>query len=131
VCWVQEFFIAEDRVRIRGPKDMPPSRDRIESPYDANTPHLITHIATTEATVTDAEMTETIHVALDQAGLLAAEHIVDRGYVNATPIREDITWRGKADEGLAIEGFLIDWDAHTAICPATGSPTCSGADPQK
>ena len=32
------------------------------------------------------------------------------------PIREDITWQGKADEGFAIDGFLIDWDAHTAIC---------------
>ena len=83
-------------------------------------------------TVTDVEMTETIHVALDQAGLLADEHFVDRGYVNAKllatsvsshgveltgPIREDITWQGKAGEGFAIDGFLIDWDAHTAVCP--------------
>lgn len=98
LCWIQEFFIAEDRVRMREPKDMPPSRDRIESPYDgearycvknatewsgykvhltetcdAHHPHLITHVATTEATVTDVEMTETIHVALGQAGLLAGE----------------------------------------------------------
>jgi hypothetical protein len=34
LCWIQEFFIAEDRVRMRDPKDIPPSRDRIESPYD-------------------------------------------------------------------------------------------------
>ncbi|WP_438289529.1 IS1182 family transposase [Streptomyces sp. HUAS TT7] len=157
LCWIQEFFLAEDRVRMREPKDMPPSRDRIEAPYDrearycvknatewsgykvhltetcdANSPHLITHVATTEATVTDVEMTETIHVALGQAGLLADEHFVDRGYVNAKllatsvpshgveltgPIRHDITWQGKADEGFAIDGFLIAWDAHTAICP--------------
>ena len=61
---------------MREPKDMPPSRDRIESPYDgearyciknatewsgykvhltetcdAHHPHLITHVVTTEATV--------------------------------------------------------------------------------
>ncbi|MER6379863.1 hypothetical protein [Streptomyces sp. NPDC001127] len=102
LCWIQEFFIAEDRVRMRAPKDMPPSRHRIESPYDgearyciknardwsgykvhltetcdANYPHLITHVATTEATVTDVEMTGTIHTALDEAGLLAGEHFVD------------------------------------------------------
>lgn len=34
LCWIQEFFIAENRVRMRDPKDMPPSRARIESPYD-------------------------------------------------------------------------------------------------
>ncbi|WP_329345417.1 IS1182 family transposase [Streptomyces sp. NBC_01352] len=156
-CWIQEYVIAQDRVRMRDPKDMPPSRDRIESPYDGEAryciknatewsgykvhltetcdpdyPHLITHVATTEATVTDVEMTETIHVTLDQAGLLAGEHFVDRGYVNAKllatsvpshgieltgPIRHDITWQGKAGDGFAIDGFLIDWDAHTAVCP--------------
>lgn len=157
LCWLQEFFMAEDRVRMRDPKDMPPSRDRIESPYDGearycvknatewsgskvhlaetcdtNSPHLITHIVTTEATVTDVEVTESVHVALDEAGLLAGEHFVDRGYVSAKllatsvsghgveltgPIREDITWQGKAGEGFAIDGFLIDWDARTAVCP--------------
>ncbi|MFJ9752693.1 hypothetical protein [Streptomyces chartreusis] len=74
---------------------------------------MITHVVTTEATVTDGEVTETIHTALEQAGLLASEHFVDWGYVNAKllatsvsshgveltgPIRHDITWQGKADE---------------------------------
>lgn len=53
---------------------------------DTNYPHLITHVATTEATVTDVELTETIHTALDEAGLLAGEHFVDRGHVNATAL---------------------------------------------
>lgn len=64
---------------MREPKDMPPSRDRIESPYDgearyciknatewsgykvhltetcdAHHPHLITHVVTTEAARTPA-----------------------------------------------------------------------------
>ncbi|MFJ9752694.1 hypothetical protein [Streptomyces chartreusis] len=34
LCWIQEFFIAEGQVRMRDPKDMPPSSDRLESPYD-------------------------------------------------------------------------------------------------
>ncbi|QCX82509.1 hypothetical protein C9F11_44735 (plasmid) [Streptomyces sp. YIM 121038] len=155
--WVQEFFITQDRVRMRAPKDMPPSHDRIESPYDgearycvknatewtgykvhltetcdAHSPHLITHVVTTEATVTDVEVTESVHATLDGAGLLAGEHFVDRGYVSAKllatsvsshgveltgPIRHDITWQGRANEGFSIDGFLIDWDTRTAVCP--------------
>ena len=41
LCWIQEFSIAEDRVRMREPKDMPPSRDRIESPYDGEARYCV------------------------------------------------------------------------------------------
>ena len=43
LCWIQEFVIVEDRVRMRGPKDMPPSRDRIESPYDGEARYCVKH----------------------------------------------------------------------------------------
>src|SRR5262249_2300167 len=69
-----------EEVRWRGGKDPPPSRDRLASPYDSDAryglkrgtgwcgykvhlsetcdpdaPHLITHVATTDATVTDRD----------------------------------------------------------------------------
>jgi hypothetical protein len=74
---------------------------------DASYEHLITHVATTEAIVTDVEMAETIHTLLDDVGLLAGEHFADRGCADAKllaasvsshgaeltgPLREDVTW---------------------------------------
>ncbi|MGI5199897.1 hypothetical protein ACQEVY_40720 [Streptomyces sp. CA-288835] len=44
---------------------------------DGPPPRLITGIATTDATVTDAEMTEPVHHMLAARGLLPAEHFLD------------------------------------------------------
>jgi hypothetical protein len=46
-------------------------------------PHLLTNVATTDATVTDVEMLEHIHAGLDHRNLLPDEHIVDAGYTSA------------------------------------------------
>src|ERR687894_658885 len=46
-------------------------------------PHLITNVATTDATLTDVEMLEHIHTGLDHRNLLPDEHIVDAGYTSA------------------------------------------------
>src|ERR1035438_6358379 len=46
-------------------------------------PNLITSVATTEATVPDAAMTEPVHDRMAAAGLLPAEHAVDAGYTSA------------------------------------------------
>jgi hypothetical protein len=46
-------------------------------------PNLITSVATTEATVPDAAMTEPVHDKMAAAGLLPAEHVVDAGYTSA------------------------------------------------
>ncbi len=96
----------------REEKDLPPSRDRICSPYDTDAryatkrgsgwegykvhltescgdvsttgaPHLVTNVTTTDATVTDVEMLERIHNDLDRRSLLPAEHLVDAGYTSA------------------------------------------------
>ncbi|MFF4410727.1 hypothetical protein [Streptomyces sp. NPDC001404] len=48
---------------------------------------------------------------------LLATSVPSHGVELTGPIREDITWQGKASEGFAIDGFLIDWDARTVICP--------------
>ncbi|MBE1592352.1 hypothetical protein ACFPOI_17055 [Nonomuraea angiospora] len=46
-------------------------------------PNLITNVATTDATVPDTAMTETIHQHLARRGLLPAEHYLDAGYSSA------------------------------------------------
>ena len=46
-------------------------------------PHLITAVATTEATKTDMEQTEAIHQALCEQDLFPASHLLDAGYVDA------------------------------------------------
>ncbi|MFJ3309508.1 IS1182 family transposase [Streptomyces sp. NPDC086549] len=155
--WIQQFWVDDGQARMREPKNMPPCHYRVESPYDPQArysikravdwsgykvhltetcdpgaPHLITHVATTVATVTDVEMTRPVHADLAAVGLLAGEHFVDRGYVSANllatsrseyqvelvgPVRHDVTWQGRAGEGFDVDGFVIDWDAQQAICP--------------
>ncbi|MGW7605726.1 hypothetical protein ACWGKW_00310 [Streptomyces sp. NPDC054766] len=44
---------------------------------------MITGIATTDATVTDAEMAEPVHHMLAARDLLPAEHFLDSGYASA------------------------------------------------
>jgi hypothetical protein len=99
-------------VSWREDKDLPPSRQRICSPYDTDAryatkrgsgwedykihftetcddaagtglPHLVTNVITTDATVTDVERLEQVHTDLDRRNLLPREHIVDAGYTSA------------------------------------------------
>jgi transposase len=155
--WLQEFQVVDGRVVMRDPKDRPPAAVRLVSPYepDARTgmkrqhswdgyklhltetcdpglPRLITHVATTEATVTDFAMTGVVHTGLADRGLLPAEHLVDTGYVTARelvasraehdveligPVMPDTTRQGSAAAGYAISDFSIDWDTKTVTCP--------------
>nr|WP_214662295.1 transposase [Streptomyces polyasparticus] len=136
---------------------MPPSHQRLESPYDpdarynikrgcdgsgykihlteicdSDAPHLITHMTTTVATITDVEVTDEIHVYLADDGLLANENLVDRGYIRAAllatsqpahgveligPIHEDVSWQGCAGQGFDVDSFTIDWENRQATCP--------------
>lgn len=50
---------------------------------DGPPPRIITNIATTDATVTDAEMADPIHHMLATRDLLPAEHYLDSGYPSA------------------------------------------------
>lgn len=106
--WVQQFFWADGRLRLRNKDDLPPAHLTIRSPYDHEAhyghkrdlswfgykvhfsetcdeqlPHLITHVSTTDATETDIEQTEPIHQALASADRLPGIHLVDAGYVDA------------------------------------------------
>jgi len=114
--WLRQYHrtVTDDgqEVAWREEKDLPPSRDRVCSPYDTDAryatkrgsgwegykvhftetcdevsttgaPHLVTNVTTTDATVTDVEMLEQIHNNLDRRSLLPAEHLVDAGYTSA------------------------------------------------
>jgi transposase len=156
-AWVHQFHLEDDVVRWRKAADLPPAGTRFDSPYDtdarygnkrsttwtgykvhltetsdADTPHLITHVETTSAPVSDIDMTAPIHQALADKGLLPAAHLADAGYVDADllisshrdheidlvgPVRPDTRWQAKAGQGFDVPAFTIDWEARTVICP--------------
>jgi hypothetical protein len=163
--WITQYHrtITDGRQEVawREDKDLPPSRERICSPYDTDAryatkrgsgwegykvhlsetcdeaittglPHLITNVATTDATVTDVEMLEHIHTGLDRRNLLPDEHIVDAGYTSAElmvstqsdfsitllgPLRIDNSPQARASSGFARAAFTIDWDNQRVTCP--------------
>jgi transposase len=99
---------------------------------DTPLPNLITNVATTDASVPDAAMTEPIHQDLDRRGLLPAEHYLDSGYPSAdllvssktrygitliTPILADTSAQAKAADGYDRTAFTIDFDRHQVTCP--------------
>jgi transposase len=148
-------------VAWREDKDLPPSRQQLCSPYDTDAryatkrgsgwegykvhlsetcddatttglPHLITNVATTDATVTDVEMIEHIHTGLGRHNLLPDEHIVDAGYTSAElmvstqrdfgitllgPLRIDNSPQARTNSGFDRTAFTIDWDNQRVTCP--------------
>jgi transposase len=94
------------------------------------TPNLITHVATTAATVADAAMTEPIHDSLAAKDLLPGEHVVDAGYTSADlllaarargvtllgPLLADTSPQARSG-GYTTAAFTIDWQARRVCCP--------------
>ncbi|MGZ4432842.1 MAG: IS1182 family transposase [Trebonia sp.] len=95
-------------------------------------PNLITHVATTDATVPDAQMTIPVAAALAGKGLPPARHYADSGYASArnmltaarqygitlvTPLLADPSWQAREKTGYDRSAFTIDYDARTATCP--------------
>jgi transposase len=117
--WLQQYYREshpKPRLRLRTPEELPPTPQRLQSPYDPDaryarkrqtgwlgykghltetcdpdTPHLITHVETTPATTPDVTVLPDIHAALSQRDLLPAEHVVDAGYVEAQGLVESRT----------------------------------------
>lgn len=155
--WVQQFLRVEGQIQLRSAKDLPPAERMIQSPHDVearyshkrqtewkgykvhltetcddDTPHLITNVETTPATMPDKSMTQTIQTHLADKGLLPQEHLVDAGYIDVDeliisqtqhathllgPLQEDTSWQARANQGYAATCFAIDWKAQTVICP--------------
>jgi len=95
-------------------------------------PNIITHVETTDATVTDNAMTGPIDDALAARNLAPAEHYEDSGYLSAAlvvqeaarhgialigPLLADTSARARAGNGYARADFTIDYSAQQATCP--------------
>lgn len=53
-------------------------------------PNLITHVATTDATVTDNQMTGAVHDGLTEKNLAPGRHYADSGYLSATLVVSEL-----------------------------------------
>lgn len=155
--WLQQYWTDNGTVRWRQEADLPPTALLIVSPYDpdarfgikrdirwtgykvhltetcdAETPNLITHVATTPATTADVDVTATLHRHLAERDLAPREHLVDTGYVDAElivtsraahqmellgPVLPDTSWQARAGQGFDIACFHVDWDARQVTCP--------------
>jgi len=156
-AWVHQFVVEDDVVRWRKAADLPPARTRFDSPYDTDAhfgnkpattwtgykvhvtetcdddaPHLIVHVETTPAPITDSDMTAPIQQALADKGVTPATHLADAGYVDAEllvtsqtnhgiellgPVRPDVSWQAKEGKGFDISAFVIDWETGKVACP--------------
>ena len=95
-------------------------------------PNLITNVATTDATVTDNQMTEPVHDTLAARNLTPGRHYEDSGYLSAElvvsalatrgialigPLLADTSAQARAGAGYARADFTIDYDTKTVTCP--------------
>ena len=95
-------------------------------------PNLITHVATTDATVTDNQMTGAIHDDLAGKDLAPGRHYLDSGYLSAAvvvsalttwgialigPLLADTSAQARAGNGYARADFTIDYGHQTVTCP--------------
>lgn len=106
--WVQQFWLDDERVRLRDVKHMPAVGEWIRSPFDIEARYctkrsmgwvgykvhltetcdddqaqVITQVSTTVSTMQDCQMTTDIQAKLAQNDLLPSTHLVDAGYVDA------------------------------------------------
>ena len=95
-------------------------------------PNLITGVATTDATVTDNQMTAAIDDDLAGKTLAPGRHYLDSGYLSAAlvvseaarhgialigPLLADTSAQARAGNGYARADFTIDYDHKTVTCP--------------
>jgi transposase len=95
-------------------------------------PNLITHVATTDATVHDADMTIAVCAALAAKDLAPGRAYMDSGYASpahmltaardyqitlVTPLLANRSRQARENTGYDRSAFSIDYDARTATCP--------------
>jgi transposase len=156
--WTEQYLAEAGALRWREVKEIPTPAEMISSPYDTEArysskrsvdwvgykvhltetcdpdlPHLIVHVETTPAAVSDEVMVPVVHAALARAGRLPAEHLVDAGYTDAPvmlqsrrmygvsligPVADDPSWQARSGQGLTKADFMVDWDHQVVTCPA-------------
>src|SRR6266536_2574855 len=95
-------------------------------------PNLITHVATTDATVTDNQMTGAVHDGLAARTMAPGRQYLDSGYLSAAvvvaalttwgialigPLLADTSAQARAGAGYARADFTVDYDTKTVTCP--------------
>jgi hypothetical protein len=145
------------RVRFKASRELPPAAEGIESPYDVEaryrhkrdtqwtgymvhvsetceptTPHLLTHVHTTPATVHEAQCTTPIQQALVDKDVPPREHLVDAAYISSEilvhsrdaqgiilrgPTRPSQGWQTQVEGAYTLEQFEVDWDQQQVRCP--------------
>jgi transposase len=156
--WVQQFYLDGGQVRWRDKQTgMPPGKLLLLNPYDVDAragvkrgrnwrgykahfteacepdrPHLITHVATTDAATADLDTVPDRHRDLAAADLLPEVHLVDAGYVSVGqvlaaaddhgvqllgPLPPDTSWQAGDEDAFDLTRFTIDYDAQHVVCP--------------
>jgi hypothetical protein len=148
---------AQHGVRWKTERELPPAAEGIESPYDAEaryrhkrdtqwtgymvhvsetceptTPHLLTHVHTTPATVHEAQCTTPIQQALIDKDVPPREHVVDAAYISSEllvssrddqgitlrgPTRPSQGWQTQVEGAYTVEQFEVDWNQQQVRCP--------------
>lgn len=155
--WAQQYLLEAAALRWRREAELPPNADLIVSPHDpdarmsikrgmrwtgykahltetcdADTPNLVTQVATTAATTADGQLTAAIQADLAARALLPGEHIVDTSYMDVDlllrsrqaygltmtgPLPPDTSRQARAGQGFAVPQFAVDWERQQATCP--------------
>jgi transposase len=156
--WIQQFYLDDSQVRWRDKHSgLPPGSRMILNPYDLDArpgvkrgrtwrgykahftqtceperPHLITHVATTDAATADLDTVQGRHRDLAARDLLPDVHLVDAGYVSVGqilsaaddhgvaltgPLPPDTSFKAGDDDAFDLTRFRIDYDAHHVVCP--------------
>ena len=157
LVWERHYERKDGKVRFKSNRELAKAPPGLESPYDPearyryrsgkswvgyivhvsetcdeDTPHLITHVATTAANVHEAQCTEKIQQALVEKELPPDLHLVDSAYMDAAllvsskqdqgitlvgPTRPDPSWQSKVEGGYDRYQFEIDWERKQVTCP--------------
>ncbi len=95
-------------------------------------PNLITHVASTGATVPDSQMTSVIDDDLARKNLPPGRHYLDSGYLSAAlvvaeharhgialigPLLADTSAQARAGNGYARADFTVNYGTKTVTCP--------------
>jgi uncharacterized Zn-finger protein len=83
---------------------------------DAQYPHLITCVQTTDATAIDRNQTPLVDAGYVDAGLLV-ESRESSGVERVGPVSRNTLWQAKAGKGYDLSGFEVDFVAKEATCP--------------
>ena len=165
--WLQQYYCSDGKVHWRTKRQygQPPAGTMIGSTVDldakyrvkrstewvgylvhltetcvAEHPRLITHVATTSASIHDSKMTATIQDDLAARDLLPETHLVDEGYTETDlllscqekgidlvgPLPSSKSWQARTEGAFDHTAFHIDWERRVATCPnGKKSSSCS------